>query len=77
MLAERLKDRRRIVQYHWGGGTPTYLTPDEMRALHAVAAEAFDIRPDGENAIEVDPRVTTVEQLETLRDLGFKPRHPS
>ena len=70
-VARRLRPRRRVVQYHWGGGTPTYLAPDEMRALQQVVTECFDIAPDAEAAIEVDPRVTTREQIDLLRAMGF------
>ena len=71
MLAAMLPDRRRVSQYHWGGGTPTYLPPDEIEALHRKVAEHFTIEDDAEVAIEVDPRVTTFEQLKLLRSLGF------
>ena len=70
-LARRLQPRRKVVQYHWGGGTPTYLAPDEMRELQQVVTECFDIAPDAEAAIEVDPRVTTREQIDLLRSMGF------
>ena len=62
---------RAVRQVHWGGGTPTYLDSDEIRELHNATREAFNIADDAEVSIEVDPRVTTREQLETLRDLGF------
>jgi oxygen-independent coproporphyrinogen III oxidase len=71
MLGAALSGRRRVVQYHWGGGTPTYLSPAQMADLHEAVATHFDIDPDGEAAIEVDPRVTTFEQLDLLRRLGF------
>jgi oxygen-independent coproporphyrinogen III oxidase len=71
LLAGHLGGRRRVVQYHWGGGTPTYLAPDQMVALQETVARHFDIDPTGEVAIEVDPRVTSFEQLEVLRGLGF------
>jgi oxygen-independent coproporphyrinogen-3 oxidase len=70
-VARRLRRRRKVVQYHWGGGTPTYLTVNEMRALQQVVAECFDILPDAESAIEVDPRVTSCEQIDLLRSMGF------
>ncbi len=70
-VARRLGRRRRVVQYHWGGGTPTYLAIDEMRALQGVVTDCFDILPDAEAAIEVDPRVTSREQIDLLRALGF------
>lgn len=71
MLADRLRDRRRVVQYHWGGGTPTYLTQAEMAALHAGVQRHFAIDPHAEVAIEIDPRITTRGQIEGLRVLGF------
>jgi len=71
MVAEALQGRRHVVQYHWGGGTPSYLSPDQMRSLHEEVRRHFDIDPAGELALEVDPRVTSFEQLETLRALGF------
>lgn len=71
MLAQALGHRRRLMQYHWGGGTPTYLSASQMRALQRAVTSEFEIAPDAEVAIEVDPRVTDFEQLETLRELGF------
>jgi oxygen-independent coproporphyrinogen-3 oxidase len=71
MLAGRLGGRRRVVQYHWGGGTPTYLSPEQIARLDATVRRHFDIGTDAECAIEVDPRVTTREQLTLLRRLGF------
>lgn len=71
MLAAGLGTRRHVVQYHWGGGTPTYINPAQMRALHGVVTRHFEIDPEAEIAIEVDPRVTTSEQIDLLRELGF------
>ncbi|OFW04750.1 MAG: oxygen-independent coproporphyrinogen III oxidase [Acidobacteria bacterium RIFCSPLOWO2_02_FULL_67_36] len=71
MLAARLGKRRRLVQHHWGGGTPTYLEPAQLRRLHAIVGSHFDFDPDAEVAIEIDPRVTTREQLDLLKTLGF------
>ncbi|HXV75606.1 MAG TPA: radical SAM protein, partial [Candidatus Polarisedimenticolaceae bacterium] len=71
LLAEQLPARRRVSQYHWGGGTPTYLSPQQMEQLHRRIAGHFDIDPDGESAIEIDPRVTSPEQMTLLKELGF------
>jgi oxygen-independent coproporphyrinogen-3 oxidase len=71
MAAAALGGRRTVVQYHWGGGTPTYLTPDQMARLDGCVQRHFDITPDAERAIEIDPRVTTREQITLLRRLGF------
>jgi oxygen-independent coproporphyrinogen III oxidase len=71
MLARALGPRRRVVQHHWGGGTPTYLAVEQIRRLDGTIRRFFDIDPDAEKAIEIDPRVTTREQLIVLRELGF------
>jgi oxygen-independent coproporphyrinogen-3 oxidase len=70
-LAAALGRRRRVVQYHWGGGTPTYLIPEQIEALDRLVRRHFEIPADAEQAIEIDPRVTTREQLALLRALGF------
>jgi len=59
------------VQFHWGGGTPTYLTPEQMEKLFRYTAERFTFAPDAEIGIEIDPRVTSQAHLEALRRLGF------
>jgi len=71
MLAERLPGRRRLTQYHWGGGTPTYLSVEQIAALQRKVTEHFEIDSEGEVAIEVDPRVTSREQIDLLREVGF------
>ncbi len=71
MLAAALGPRRRIVQHHWGGGTPTYLEPSQIQRLHDVVSRHFEFDADAERAIEIDPRVTTRGQLVLLRSLGF------
>jgi oxygen-independent coproporphyrinogen-3 oxidase len=62
---------RVVTQFHWGGGTPTYLSPAQIEELFGYAHERFTFAPDAEIGIEVDPRVTSREHLETLRKLGF------
>src|ERR1700682_2456098 len=62
---------RHVIQFHWGGGTPTYLTPEQIENLFAFARDHFSFAPDAEIGIEIDPRVTSREHLEALRGLGF------
>jgi oxygen-independent coproporphyrinogen-3 oxidase len=62
---------RALRQVHWGGGTPTYLSLADIERLARATSEHFTIADDAEVSIEVDPRVTTREQLELLRQLGF------
>jgi oxygen-independent coproporphyrinogen-3 oxidase len=62
---------REVVQFHWGGGTPSYLEPAQMEDLFGLARGRFTFSPGAEIGIEVDPRVTTHAHLETLHRLGF------
>lgn len=71
LLAAAIPDRKDLLQYHWGGGTPTYLDLDQIEALQKKVDAHFRFAPGAEVAIEVDPRVTTAEQLKLLRSLGF------
>lgn len=71
LLAGALPHRRQIVQYHWGGGTPTYLDLAQMKSLHEAVTRHFEIDPLAEVAVEIDPRVTTPAQIDLLRALGF------
>lgn len=69
-----LFDRRRTVdQLHWGGGTPTFISHDEMRELMRVTREHFTLRDDdsGEYSIEIDPREARGDTIALLRSLGF------
>jgi len=56
---------------HLGGGSPTFLSDDELRALMAMLRRNFVFAPGGEYSIEVDPRTVTQERLATLAELGF------
>jgi oxygen-independent coproporphyrinogen-3 oxidase len=62
---------RLVTQMHWGGGTPTYLDPQQITKLFNAITARFSVAASGEHSIEIDPRVTTLDQLRTLRSLGF------
>ena len=70
-VSEHVSKKRPVIQFHWGGGTPTYLTPAQMEDLFGHARERFTFAPDAEIGIEVDPRVTNRAHFEMLRRLGF------
>lgn len=63
--------RRQVKQLHWGGGTPTYLNPDDIRRLMAMIRSRFSIAENAEMGCEVDPRELTREHLAALRESGF------
>ncbi len=71
LVAACLPERRRLIQMHWGGGTPTYLEPAQLEELCALVTRHFELLPDSERAIEVDPRVTDAAHLTALAGLGF------
>lgn len=71
LVAARLGSRRRVTQMHWGGGTPNYLDPPRLRRLMAMARARFDFQPEAEIALEIDPVVSSPEQVRLLRELGF------
>ena len=64
---------RVVEQLHWGGGTPTYLDDDQIRALMGTLRRHYDLAGEdrGEFSIEVDPRSLGPETLAVLREVGF------
>jgi oxygen-independent coproporphyrinogen III oxidase len=70
-IASRVSRDRLVVQFHWGGGTPTYLTPEQIEDLFVYTRQRFNFAPDAEIGIEVDPRVTSPAHMETVRKMGF------
>ena len=71
LVAQHLPHRRSVAQFHLGGGTPTYHTPEELLRLHQTIIDRFEILPGAEVAIEVDPRITTHAHVDALRSMGF------
>ena len=73
LQGELFDNSRRVDQLHWGGGTPTFISHDEMRSLMDVTRRHFRLREDdsGEYSIEVDPREVQQGTLPLLRDAGF------
>jgi oxygen-independent coproporphyrinogen-3 oxidase len=63
--------RRTTVQVAWGGGTPTFLAPEQVESLMGRIRERFPLDPDAEVGIEVDPRVTTREHVRSIVRSGF------
>ncbi len=69
--AKYLKNRKNVNQLHFGGGTPTYLTIDQFNDILDTLDKYFIFSKDCEKSIEIDPRVTTNEQIEALVNRGF------
>jgi oxygen-independent coproporphyrinogen-3 oxidase len=70
-LKPLLNPRRRAVQLHFGGGSPTFCKPDHLRRLGELIRQYFTFAPDIEAGVEVDPRRLTRDHLVALREVGF------
>ncbi len=60
-----------VSQLHLGGGTPTYLSDGELRALMAMLRGSFRLATGGDCSIAVDPRTVDATRMSRLADLGF------
>lgn len=70
-MSTLLNPRRKVVQLHWGGGSPTFLSPDEIRHLGEIIHRHFTFSDDLEAGVEIDPRRLTREHVVALREVGF------
>lgn len=70
-VGELTHHQRRVEQLHWGGGTPTYLKPADIRRLMDTIRRHFHLDPGVEMGCEADPRELTREHLVALRESGF------
>ena len=70
-LKARMAPSRKVVQIHWGGGTPTFIPAPVLRRLWEGIAERFPLDPEAEVGVEIDPREVTEEHLTLFREAGF------
>lgn len=71
LISAAMPQRRRLAQLHWGGGTPNYLNANETRQLWQLIERHFDLEPDLEASIEVNPEFLSRDAALQLRALGF------
>jgi oxygen-independent coproporphyrinogen-3 oxidase len=71
MQAALAGEDRRVRQMHWGGGTPTFLSDHELRVVWDLLRTSFEFDPNGEYAIEIDPRSCGPDTIRLLAELGF------
>ena len=62
---------REVVQVHWGGGTPTFLPPEDLTALADMIRRHFHLSKTSEIGLEVDPRECSDQHLDALEAAGF------
>jgi oxygen-independent coproporphyrinogen-3 oxidase len=72
MIAPLIGKRRNVTQLHWGGGTPTHLSPEQILDIGQYIKASFNIDPEVEMSVEIDPRELTQKHLGTLRHVGFE-----
>jgi oxygen-independent coproporphyrinogen-3 oxidase len=70
-MSTLLNPRRKVVQLHWGGGSPTFLSPDEIRRLGEIIHRYFTFSKDIEAGVEIDPRRLTRDHIAALHEIGF------
>ncbi len=71
LMGKMLNPRRKVVQFHFGGGTPTFLTPAEIRRMGEMLHSRFEFAPDAEAGVELDPRRLSRDHILALREAGF------
>jgi len=73
LQAEVFDRTRAVTQLHWGGGTPTFISHQQMRDLMQHTRKHFNLVEDdaGEFSIEIDPREANTETIKLLREIGF------
>ncbi|MDF2182887.1 oxygen-independent coproporphyrinogen III oxidase [Neptuniibacter sp. CAU 1671] len=72
-LSQWYSNDRSVTQLHWGGGTPTFISHDQMRELMGQMRKHFNLLNDdsGDYSIEIDPREASEETISVLREIGF------
>lgn len=71
LLRPLIGKNRKVMQLHWGGGTPTYLSPDQIRRLGNAIREFFEFEDQAEVSVEIDPRELTRDHMVALKEVGF------
>ena len=64
------EDKTRVDTVFFGGGTPSLLSPDELSKILAAARSAFDITPDAEITMEMNPGTVTLDTVRAYAALG-------
>ena len=71
LLAPHLHGKHQLAQLHFGGGTPTFLSDEQLERVFCLIRQHFELLPDGEYSIEIDPRKVSRESVFKLGELGF------
>jgi len=71
LIAPRIDSDRRVEQLHLGGGTPTFLTIEQLGRLTDSLRSHFSFSDQAELGLEIDPRSITPSGIMSLRDMGY------
>ena len=71
LVAAKLGCREKVIQLHFGGGTPTFLSDEQLDRIMGVINRHFELLPEGEFSIEIDPRKVGRDTVLHLGRLGF------
>ena len=71
LIAPMISRQRRVVQMHWGGGTPSHLLPDEIIDVGRHIKQRFNFGKDVEASVEIDPRNLDREHILAFAEIGF------
>lgn len=69
-VARIINRERKVTQVAWGGGTPSYLAPEQIDELSEFLHSKFDFASDAEISVEIDPRELTRAHMEAFRRGG-------
>ena len=70
-VSKLISRKRQVVQLHWGGGTPSYLQPEQIRDVGNFIRDRFTFSENTEYGVEIDPRGLTFEHLKAFREVGM------
>ena len=72
ILANHIDTNRELIQFHFGGGTPTYYSAYELDEIMKHIKKRFpNFSKDAEISVEIDPRFFNQEQMEVFKQHGF------
>lgn len=71
LFRSRIKPDRKVVQLHFGGGTPNFLEPSQLERLAQLIRENFEFDDEAELGVELDPRRLTKEHIQAFRNMGI------
>lgn len=71
MIRPLISDKRKVAQMHWGGGSPSYLEPEEILEVGQYIKDRFEFEPGIEASVEIDPRGLRRDHVAAFREVGF------